>query len=68
MSCISSDSHYLMPGRDVLVELIVVFGISDAVGISPHMEATDYSKVVIADLVAKVKEKSEKRGSLHEAD
>ncbi|WP_041802343.1 hypothetical protein [Micavibrio aeruginosavorus] len=56
MSSGLTQSHYLMPGRDVRDELIIVFGLSDAVSIAPHMLQSDHAKQVIADLEKKAEQ------------
>lgn len=58
-------SHYLMPGRDVRSELIIVFSLADAISFHPSQIGTEHAKKAIAELKVKAQAmKAEKDAQL----
>lgn len=56
MSGTGIGSHQLMPGRSVKSELMIVFGIADAVSIPPHMLDAEFAENIKSDLKEKADE------------
>ncbi len=55
MSC-GAHTHTIMPGRNIVSELIIVFNIADAVSIRPEDLQKDFAKQIKADLEIKAQE------------